>query len=64
MNGEKPESDDWCGDFATASGHAARAGLLATPEQRLAWLESMLRLAAKSGALERVQRERSRERIF
>jgi hypothetical protein len=60
MTDEKPPSDDWCGDFATAEESAFRAGLLATPEQRLEWLESMLRLAAQSGALQRMQRERDR----
>jgi hypothetical protein len=64
MSSEKEPLDDWCGDFATAEEHAARAGLLATPEQRLEWLESMLRFAAESGALERMQRERDRERSF
>lgn len=38
-------NDDWRGDWQTAEEEALRAGLLATPEQRLEWLEEALKLA-------------------
>jgi hypothetical protein len=43
--------DEWRGDWTTAETEALRAGLAATPEQRLEWLEEALRFAYEAGAL-------------
>lgn len=37
--------EEWRGDWQTAEDEALRAGLLASPEQRLEWLEEALKLA-------------------
>jgi len=53
MNGEPPEIDDpW--EAATWEGARRRtlaAFVAATPAQRLAWLEEMLEIAYRAGAL-------------
>ena len=51
-------NDDWCGDWQTAEEEVLRSSLLATPEQRLAWLEEALRFAAKMRALRIEQNEK------
>lgn len=38
-------NEEWRGDWQAAEDEILRAGLLATPEQRLEWLEEALKLA-------------------
>ena len=47
-----PNADqEWRGDFRAAEERQLEGSLLATPSQRLAWLEEALAFAAKMGAL-------------
>jgi hypothetical protein len=48
----EPDAEDW-GSYASKRARKLVAGADATPEQRLMWLEEALRLALRSGALER-----------
>lgn len=48
-----PLDGDWQVDWEEQRRWQLTASLRATPTQRLAWLEEMLRLAHHSGALER-----------
>ena len=45
-------NEDWRADWDTAEKQVLRAGLAATPEQRLEWLEEALKFAHAVGALE------------
>ena len=61
---KNPEQDDttdpW--EFATWEGARRarfRSQLLATPAQRLAWLEEVLEFAYRTGALDRLRKEQS-----
>jgi len=45
--------DDWEADWDGHGRWQLAAGLAATPAQRLAWLEEMMLLAFRSGALPR-----------
>lgn len=51
--------DDWRGDFASATDELLLAGLAATPEQRLDWLEEAVRFAYATGALKAPTRHSS-----
>lgn len=42
--------NDWSADFAAAEQRRLEGSLLATPSQRLQWLEETLRFAAKMRA--------------
>ena len=44
---------DWRGDFRAAEERRLESSLLATPSERLKWLEEALAFAAKMGALRR-----------
>jgi hypothetical protein len=46
-------TEEWRGDWKAAEEELLRAGLAATPEQRLEWLEEALRFAHAVGALPR-----------
>lgn len=48
-----PDEKDWQCGWEDARKRQLTAGLDATPAQRLAWLEEMLALAYRSGALPR-----------
>ena len=48
-----PGSDDWCGDWESRRRAQLKAGLEATPQQRVEWLVAMIELAWKTGALPR-----------
>lgn len=50
---ERPEtpSDDWEADWEAHRRHQLTLALKATPAQRLAWLEEMIALAYRAGAL-------------
>ena len=53
---------DWSlGTFEGVRADQARRMATTTPDERLAWLEDVLRLALGSGALERVRQQRQRE---
>ena len=41
--------DEWRGDWETAEEQSLRAGLAATPEQRLEWLQAALEFAYAVG---------------
>jgi len=43
--------NDWQVDWESHRRHQLTAALRATPAQRLAWLEEMIRLAYRTGAL-------------
>ena len=43
----------WRGDFAAAEDEMLRAGMNATPDQLLDWLEDAVRFAYETGALPR-----------
>jgi hypothetical protein len=45
-------SDRWDATWEGARARAVEAALDATPQQRLAWLEEVLELAYRSGALD------------
>ena len=45
------DGSPWQASFEEARRRQLAAGLDATPAQRLAWLEDMIRLAHRSGAL-------------
>ena len=47
------DKDDWECGWEDARRRALTAGLEATPAQRLAWLEEMIALAHRNGALPR-----------
>ena len=51
-------TDEHWGSWEDAEEFRLEASLRATPAQRLAWLEEMLRIAHQSGALERAREER------
>lgn len=53
--------NDWSSGAWDGHGQRDLRIAQATPAQRLAWLESALRLAAASGALARAREERQRE---
>jgi hypothetical protein len=40
-------ASDWSADFAAAERHRLEGSLMATPSQRLQWLEEALRFAKK-----------------
>ncbi len=46
-----PPPDPWDATWEGARRHLLRSTLLASPAQRLAWLEEMLELAYRAGAL-------------
>lgn len=48
-----PDDNDWRCGWEDARRRQLTAGLDATPAQRLAWLEEMIALAHRSGALPR-----------
>lgn len=48
-----PDEKDWQCGWEDARRRQLTAGLEATPVQRLAWLEEMIALAHRSGALPR-----------
>ena len=54
--------NDWSAATFEGSARAtAEAAATSTDEQRLAWLEDMLRMALESGALLRIREARQRE---
>ena len=54
MSSDKDREDDW-GSWDENDAHELTAGLRATPARRLAWLEELIALAYRSGALPRKQ---------
>lgn len=52
-----PDEGDWRCGWEDARERQLTAGLDATPAQRLAWLEEMIALAYRSGALPRARDE-------
>ena len=55
-----PDSDDWPVSWAAQRDDQLERMLAASPAQRLAWLEEMIRLAFLAGALPRREFERFR----
>lgn len=53
---------DWRGDFRAAEERQLESSLLATPSERLKWLEEALAFAAKMGALPRRDEDVSKVR--
>lgn len=51
MADDRPREDDWAGGWEAHRVHQLTRALGATPAQRLAWLEEMIRLAYRVGAL-------------
>lgn len=51
MANEPDAEQEWRADFRAAEERQLESSLLATPSQRLAWLEEALAFAAKMGAL-------------
>ena len=51
--GDPEVEQDWRGDFRAAEERRLESSLLATPAERLKWLEEALVFAAKMGALQR-----------
>lgn len=49
--GDKRLAEDWEGGWEAHRVHQLTLGLAATPSQRLAWLEEMIVLAWRVGAL-------------
>ena len=49
----KPNHDEWGGGWEARRRQQLVAGLSATPAQRLVWLEEMIVLAYRTGALPR-----------
>ena len=62
MAGDKPPPPpgDWDGGWDASRARQIDGWLRATPAQRLAWLEEMIRLAHRSGALPRPVRPADR----
>gem|GEM_PF-1413814 len=50
---------DWQADWESHRRWQLTSALAATPSQRLAWLEEMIRLAYRSGALGRTKDDRT-----
>ncbi|HEY0156604.1 MAG TPA: hypothetical protein VGF28_04865 [Thermoanaerobaculia bacterium] len=53
MTDDPNGGEAWRGDFRAAEERQLDGSLLATPSQRLAWLEEALAFAAKMGTLPR-----------
>jgi len=52
-----PDSQDWGADWESHARRQLVRALEATPAQRLAWLEEMIALAHRTGALPRPERK-------